>query len=74
MFPVPIAKDLAIDTLGLQNSSPSSKRYLIIPLEEKKRKCRHAIYKWIDTSTYYGYMNDDEGILEKVEMPTKEEM
>jgi hypothetical protein len=58
------------DTLGLQNSSPSSKRYSISPLEVKKRRCRYVIYKRIDTSSYYGYRNDEDGILEKVEWPT----
>jgi hypothetical protein len=31
-------KGLVTDTLGLQNSSPSSKRYLISPLEVKKEE------------------------------------
>jgi hypothetical protein len=35
---------LVIDTLGLRNSSPTSKRYSINPLEMKKR-CRYAFYK-----------------------------
>jgi hypothetical protein len=38
---------------------------LIIPLEVKKRRCRYVIYKRIDASSYYGYMNDEDDILEK---------
>jgi pre-mRNA-splicing factor ISY1 len=46
---------------------PILKSYLIIPLEVKKRRCRYDIYKRIDTSSYYGYRNDEDDILEKVE-------
>jgi pre-mRNA-splicing factor ISY1 len=46
--PVPSTRDPVTDTLGLQNSSPSSKEYSISPLEVKKRRCRYAIYKRID--------------------------
>jgi hypothetical protein len=37
-------------------------------------RCRYAIYKRIDTSSYYGYNNDEDGILKKVEWPTEEGM
>jgi hypothetical protein len=47
---------------------------LISPLKSKKRRCIYVIYKRIDASSYYGYMNDDENILEKVEWPIEEEM
>jgi len=40
----------------------------------KKRRCRYAIYKKIDASSYYGYRIDEDGILEKVERPAEEEM
>jgi pre-mRNA-splicing factor ISY1 len=62
------------DTLGLQNSSLTSKRYSISPLKVKKRRSRYEIYKRIDASSYYGYKNDEDGILEKVEWPMEEEM
>jgi pre-mRNA-splicing factor ISY1 len=39
-----------------------------------KRRCRYVIYKKMDVSSYYGYMNDEDGILEKVEQPAEEEM
>jgi pre-mRNA-splicing factor ISY1 len=44
------------------------------PPRVKKRRCRYVIYKRIDASSYYGYMNDEDGILEKVEQSTEEEM
>jgi pre-mRNA-splicing factor ISY1 len=37
-------------------------------------RCRYAIYTKIDTNSYYGYKNDDDGVLEKVEHPIEEEM
>ena len=57
-----------------ENYSPSSKIYLISPLEVKKRRCWYAIYKWIDTSSYYGCKNDEDNILEKFERPVNKEM
>jgi pre-mRNA-splicing factor ISY1 len=39
-----------------------------------KRRCRYAIYKRIDASSYYGYRNDKDGILEKVKQPAEEDM
>jgi len=71
---VPLTRDLVIDTLGILNSSPSSKRYSIIPLNTKKSRCRYAIYMGIDTNSYYGNMNDEDCILEKVEQPMDEEI
>jgi pre-mRNA-splicing factor ISY1 len=59
---------------GATNSSPSPKSYSISPLEVKKRRCRYVIYKQIDASSYYGYMNDEDNILEKVKWPMEEEM
>jgi hypothetical protein len=74
MCPVQHARDLVADTSGLWNSSPSPKSYLISPLEEKKRRCRYVIYKWIDTNSYYRYKNDDDNILEKFKQHAEEEM
>jgi pre-mRNA-splicing factor ISY1 len=47
---------------------------LISPLEANKRRCRYVIYDLIDVSSYYGYRNNEDGILEKFERPTEEEM
>jgi hypothetical protein len=66
MCPVPHERALVIDTLGLRNSSTSPKIYLIISREAKKRRCRYVIYKRINTSSYYSYMNDENNILEIV--------
>jgi hypothetical protein len=74
VYSVPQERAMVTNTLGLQNYSPSSNRYLIIPLEAKNRRCRYVIYKRIDASSYYGYRNDEDGILEKVKRPTEEDM
>jgi hypothetical protein len=34
----------------------------------------YAIYKRIDTGSYYGYKNDKDNILEKFERPAKEDI
>jgi hypothetical protein len=60
--------------LGIQNSSPSPKRYSIRSFEVNKKRCTYVIYKQIDANSYYGYMNDEDGILDKVGRPTKEEI
>jgi pre-mRNA-splicing factor ISY1 len=39
-----------------------------------KKRCRYAIYKQIEANSYYGYINDEDGILEKVEWPVEEDM
>jgi hypothetical protein len=74
MCPVPLVRAPIIDTLGLQNSSPFSKIYLISPLEANKRRCRYAIYKRIDASSYYGPRNNEDDILEKFKWLMKEDM
>lgn len=43
------------------------------PPELRKRRTRYDIYKRIDAS-YYGYRDEEDGILEKVEGPAEEEM
>jgi hypothetical protein len=43
------------------------------PLDLKKRRSRFVIYKLIDMR-YDGNNDDKNGILEKLELPTKEEM
>jgi hypothetical protein len=43
------------------------------PLEVKRRRSRYEIYKRIDVS-YYGYRDDEDTILEKVEQLMEEEM
>jgi hypothetical protein len=52
--------------VGLQNSSLDVKELFDKPPKEKKRRSRYDIYKIIDTS-YYGYMDDKDNILEKFE-------
>jgi pre-mRNA-splicing factor ISY1 len=47
---------------------------LIIFLEVKNKKCRYAIYKQIYASSYYGYRNDEDGILEKFKLLIEEEI
>ena len=74
MFPMSPKRVSVIDTLGLQNSSPTSKRYLIIPLKGKKRRCKYVVYKIIDAHSYYGYRHGEDSVMEKFEWPAKEEM
>jgi pre-mRNA-splicing factor ISY1 len=53
---------------------PLLKEFSIIILKVKKRRCRYVIYKRIDTSSYYGYMNDEDDIFEKFKWTTEKEM
>ncbi|KAK7814676.1 pre-mrna-splicing factor isy1 like protein [Quercus suber] len=43
------------------------------PPELRKRRTRYDIYKRIDAS-YYGYRDDEDGVLERVEGPAEEKM
>ncbi|GKF22279.1 pre-mRNA-splicing factor ISY1, partial [Tanacetum coccineum] len=43
------------------------------PSESRKRKSRYDIYKRIDAS-YYGYRDDEDDVLEKVERGAEEHM
>jgi pre-mRNA-splicing factor ISY1 len=53
---------------------PDFKELFDKPPEEKKMRYRYVIYKWIEMSSYYGYKNDIDGILENVELTVQEEM
>jgi hypothetical protein len=46
---------------------PDVKELLNKSPEVKNKRCSYDIYKIIDASSYYGYMNDEDDILEKVE-------
>jgi pre-mRNA-splicing factor ISY1 len=52
---------------------PSIKELFNKPPKAKKRRFRYVIYKRINTS-YYGNKDDENGILEKIEWTTEEEM
>eukprot|EP00252_Welwitschia_mirabilis_P021959 TRINITY_DN5791_c0_g1_i2.p1 TRINITY_DN5791_c0_g1~~TRINITY_DN5791_c0_g1_i2.p1 ORF type:complete len:169 (+),score=39.95 TRINITY_DN5791_c0_g1_i2:232-738(+) len=43
------------------------------PPEKPKRRSRHEIYLWID-ARYYGYKDDEDGVLEKVEREAEKRM
>lgn len=58
---------------GAAKFLPGVKELFDKPPEAKKRRSRYEIYKRIDAS-YYGYRDDEDGILEKVERPAEEEM
>lgn len=52
---------------------PGVKELFEKPPELRKRRTRYDIYKRIDAS-YYGYRDDEDGILEKLEGPAEERM
>lgn len=58
---------------GAAKKLPGVRELFQKPPELKKRRSRYDIYKRIDAS-YYGYRDDEDGILEKVEAPAEVEM
>ncbi|KAL2553564.1 Isy1-like splicing [Forsythia ovata] len=58
---------------GAAKKLPSVKELFEKPPELRKRRTRYDIYKRIDAS-YYGYRDDEDGILEKLEGPAEEKM
>ncbi|ERN04871.1 hypothetical protein AMTR_s00146p00098380 [Amborella trichopoda] len=58
---------------GAAKHLPGVKELFEKPPETKKRRSRYEIFKRIDAS-YYGYRDDEDGILEKLEKPAEEEM
>ncbi|GMH11277.1 hypothetical protein Nepgr_013118 [Nepenthes gracilis] len=58
---------------GAAKKLPGVKELFEKPPELRKRRTRYDIYKRIDAS-YYGYMDDEDGILEKLEGPAEEKM
>lgn len=58
---------------GAAKKLPGVRELFEKPPEMKKRRTRYDIYKRIDAS-YYGYRDDEDGILEKVEAPAEAEM
>jgi hypothetical protein len=74
MCPVSPIRAPITNTLGLCNSSPTSKIYSISPLKANKRRFWDEIYKLINANSYYGYSNDEHSILQKFKWPTEEDM
>jgi pre-mRNA-splicing factor ISY1 len=66
-------KGLSYRYFGAVKFLPDIKELFNNPPKGKNTRSRYDIYKRIDTS-YYGYRNDVDSILEKVERLTKEEM
>ncbi|KAI8017709.1 hypothetical protein LOK49_LG04G01425 [Camellia lanceoleosa] len=58
---------------GAAKKLPGVRELFEKPPELRKRRTRYDIYKRIDAS-YYGYRDDEDGILEKVEGPAEEKM
>ncbi|CBI37603.3 unnamed protein product, partial [Vitis vinifera] len=58
---------------GAAKKLPGVRELFEKPPELRKRKSRYDIYKRIDAS-YYGYRDDEDGVLEKVEGPAEERM
>ncbi|KAL6346063.1 hypothetical protein AAG906_025343 [Vitis piasezkii] len=58
---------------GAAKKLPGVRELFEKPPELRKRKSRYDIYKRIDAS-YYGYRDDEDGVLEKVEAPAEERM
>ncbi|KAK1273822.1 hypothetical protein QJS04_geneDACA009583 [Acorus gramineus] len=58
---------------GAAKKLPGVRELFEKPPELRKRRSRYEIYKRIDAS-YYGYRDDEDGVLEKVEGPAEEAM
>nr|XP_043627524.1 pre-mRNA-splicing factor ISY1 homolog [Erigeron canadensis] len=58
---------------GAAKKLPGVKELFEKPPELRKRRSRYDIYKRIDAS-YYGYRDDEDGVLEKVEGPAEKRM
>ncbi|GAB4836162.1 hypothetical protein Ancab_001075 [Ancistrocladus abbreviatus] len=58
---------------GAAKKLPGVRELFEKPPELRKRRTRYDIYKRIDAS-YYGYMDDEDGILEKLEGPAEDKM
>ncbi|XP_042421640.1 pre-mRNA-splicing factor ISY1 homolog isoform X1 [Zingiber officinale] len=58
---------------GAAKKLPGVRELFEKPPEVKRRRTRYEIYKRIDAS-YYGYRDDEDGILEKLEATSQEEM
>ncbi|KAK9286397.1 hypothetical protein L1049_014793 [Liquidambar formosana] len=58
---------------GAAKKLPGVRELFEKPPELRKRRTRYDIYKRIDAS-YYGYRDDEDGVLEKVEGPAEERM
>ncbi|RZR91541.1 hypothetical protein BHM03_00019681 [Ensete ventricosum] len=58
---------------GAAKKLPGVRELFEKPPEVKKRRTRYEIYKRIDAS-YYGYRDDEDGILEKLEAPAQDDM
>ncbi|KAJ4846061.1 hypothetical protein Tsubulata_002583 [Turnera subulata] len=58
---------------GAAKKLPGVRELFEKPPELRKRRTRYDIYKRIDAS-YYGYRDDEDGVLEKVEGPAQENM
>ncbi|XP_065861586.1 uncharacterized protein [Euphorbia lathyris] len=58
---------------GAAKKLPGVRELFEKPPELRKRRTRYDIYKRIDAS-YYGYRDDEDGVLEKVEVPAQERM
>ncbi|VVA12657.1 PREDICTED: pre-mRNA-splicing factor ISY1 [Prunus dulcis] len=55
---------------GAAKKLPGVRELFEKPPELRKRRTRYDIYKRIDAS-YYGYRDDEDGVLEKVEAPAE---
>lgn len=58
---------------GAAKKLPGVRELFEKPPELRKRRTRYDIYKRIDAS-YYGYRDEEDGVLEKVEVPAEERM
>ncbi|KGN45211.1 pre-mRNA-splicing factor ISY1 homolog [Cucumis sativus] len=58
---------------GAAKKLPGVRELFEKPPELRKRRTRYDIYKRIDAS-YYGYRDDEDGVLERVEGPSEERM
>uniref|UniRef100_A0A5B7AYM5 Pre-mRNA-splicing factor ISY1 n=1 Tax=Davidia involucrata TaxID=16924 RepID=A0A5B7AYM5_DAVIN len=70
--PKPSGRGPGYQYFGAVKKLPGVRELFEKPPELRKRRTRYDIYKRIDAS-YYGYRDDEDGILEKLEGPKLEE-
>jgi hypothetical protein len=66
-------KGMGYKYFGAAKQLPGVKELFELPPELKKKRSRYEMYKRIDAD-YYGYRDDEDGILEKLEQVAEKQM
>ena len=71
--PNPSGRGPGYNCFGAAKKLPGVRELFEKPPELRKRRTRYDIYKRIDAS-YYGYRDDEDGVLERLEAVAEERM